>query len=222
MEHSPAGIDEETTRIYEGWRNKYAREKERCSGYDEHYAGAPGRRCSSWLDTWMVGKALKGLAREALVLDSPCGGGRVSRGLRRYGLRPIVADYSPWMVKESLPGTAGGVRLDAMRLPFRDRAFRASVCFRFLHSVPPAMRLAAIRELGRVSVVVVLNYLNAVSMRNLRRFWFGGKQLTKRVTEPQAIAEVEAAGLKVTRCVYKLRFFFEDFVVVAQKPEGAS
>ncbi|MEK7467646.1 MAG: methyltransferase domain-containing protein [Planctomycetota bacterium] len=215
-------IDKETTRVYEGWRNKYAQEKERCSDYDRHYAGPPGRRYSSWLDARMVGNALKGLAREALVLDSPCGGGRISRGLRSRGLRPIVADFSPWMVKESLPGATGGVHLDAMRLPFRDKAFPASVCFRFLHSVPPVMRLTAIRELGRVSELVVLNYLNAISTRNLKRFLFGGKQLTKRVTEPQAIAEVESAGLKVVRCVYKMKFFFEDFVVVAKGPASTS
>jgi SAM-dependent methyltransferase len=220
MEHSPTTIDATGVRVYEGWRNKYVEEKERCSGYDKHYAGAPGRRYSSWLDARMVGKALKGLAREALVLDAPCGGGRISRGLRSYGLRPIVADYSPWMVKESLPGAVGGVRLDAMRLPFRDGAIPASVCFRFLHSVPPAMRLAAIRELGRVSGIVVLNYLNALSARNLKKFLFGGKQLTKRVTEPQAIAEVESAGLKVVKCVYKSKFFFEDFVVVAKGTSG--
>jgi len=216
MEHSPATIDASGVRSYERWRNRYAEEKERCTGYDRHHARTPGRRYLSWLDARMVKNALKGLAREALVLDSPCGGGRISRRLRSYGLRPIVADYSPWMVKESLPGAVGGVRLDAMQLPFRDNAFPASVCFRFLHSVPPVMRLAAIRELGRVSGVVVLNYLNAISVRNLRLFLVGAKQKRGRVTEEQAIAEVESAGLKVVRCVYKAKFFFEDFVVVAQ------
>jgi len=222
MEHSPSTIDAKGVLAYEGWRNKYAEEEERCIGYDQHYAGPPGRRYSSWLDARMVKKALNGVAREALVLDSPCGGGRLSRALLSYGLRPIVADYSRWMVKESLPGAMGGVLLDAMRLPFRDNAFPASVCFRFLHSVPPMMRLAAIRELGRVSEVVVLNYLNALSLRNVKRFVLGWKPLKKRVTEPQAIAEVESAGLSVTRCVYKMKFFFEDFVVVAKRPPCAS
>ena len=220
MEHSPTTIDAGGVRTYERWRNRYAEEKERCSGYDRHHTSGPGRRYLSWLDARMVMSALKGLAREALVLDSPCGGGRISRGLRACGLRPIVADYSPWMVKESLPGAAGGVRLDAMQLPFRDKAFPASVCFRFLHSVPPVMRSAAIRELGRVSEVVVLNYLNALSVRNLRLFLAGAKQKRGRVTEPQAIAEVESAGLKVVRCVYKARFLFEDFVVVARSTQG--
>lgn len=216
MEHAPTTIDEKGLASYERWRNRYAEEKERCSGYNQHHAQTPGRKYLSWMDARMVRRALKGLAREALVLDSPCGAGRITRGLLAAGLKPIVADYSPWMVRESLPGSAGGVRLDAMKLPFRDRAFPASVCFRFLHSVPPVLRLAAIRELGRVSEIVVLNYLNALSVRNLRLFLFGAKQKRGRVTEPQAVAEVESAGLKVLRCVYKARFLFEDFVVVAR------
>ncbi|MEK7467647.1 MAG: class I SAM-dependent methyltransferase [Planctomycetota bacterium] len=222
MEHSPTTLEEGGVRSYERWRNRYAEEEARCTGYDRHHASWAGRRYLSWLDARMVRRALAGSAREALVLDMPCGGGRIARALRSYGFRPVVADYSQWMVKESRPAAEGGVRLDAMRLPFRDKAFPASVCFRFLHSVPPVMRLAAIRELGRVSEVVVLNYLNALSVRNLRLFLMGAKQKRGRVTEPQAIAEVESAGLKVLRCVYKARFCFEDFVVVAQSCEEAS
>jgi ubiquinone/menaquinone biosynthesis C-methylase UbiE len=217
MEHTHGAVTKDTTRVYESWRNKYANEKDRCADYDDRYAGRSNRRWSNWQDGRMVRKALKGLPANALVLDSPCGGGRIARSLEREGRRVVVADYSQFMVGESMPGAAAGVRLDAMRLPFRDDAFDAAVCFRFLHSVPPAMRPHAIRELARVAKVLVLNYLNAFSIRNLRRFLFHGRQLTKRVTEPQAIAEVESAGLEVTACVYKYRLLFEDFVVVARK-----
>lgn len=217
MEHTQGAVTKDTTRVYESWRNKYANEKDRCADYDDRYAGRSNRRWSNWQDGRMVRKALKGLPPNALVLDSPCGGGRITRSIQGEGRRVVVADYSQFMVGESLPSAAAGVRLDAMRLPFRDDAFDAAVCFRFLHSVPPAMRPNAIRELARVSKVLVLNYLNAFSIRNLRKFLFGGRQLTKRVTEPQAIAEVESAGLEVTGCVYKCRLLFEDFVVVAKK-----
>lgn len=206
---------------YEGWRNKYADEKERCREYEKRFAGGAGRGLSSWMDGRMVRRALEGVDRGGVVLDSPCGGGRIARAILAGKRRVVVADFSPWMVIESLPGTLGGARADALRLPFKDQAFAASVCFRFLHSVPVALKLAAIRELGRVSGVVLLNYLNALSSRNVKRFLLGQKQLANRMTELQAVAEVEAAGLKVEKCVYKSKFFFEDFVVVARRPAAS-
>ncbi len=208
--------DASDLKLYEGWRNKYADEKERCREYEKRFAGGAGRGLSSWMDGRMVRRALEGVDRGGIVLDSPCGGGRIARAILAGKRRVAVADFSPWMVIESLPGTVGGARADALRLPFKDGAFAASVCFRFLHSVPVALKLAAIRELGRVSKVVLLNYLNALSSRNVKRFLLGQKPLANRVTELQAVAEVEAAGLKVEKCVYKSKFFFEDFVVVAK------
>ncbi|NUN49301.1 MAG: methyltransferase domain-containing protein [Candidatus Brocadiae bacterium] len=208
-------------RAYLGWRNKYANEPARCRNYEGRFAGAPGRRVLSWLDARMVLRALRGVPRGSLILDLPCGGGRLTRALTGAGYRTLASDYSDWMCRESQPAAVAAVRADATRLPYRDGAFAASVCFRFLHSVPAPLRIASIRELGRVSGIVVLNYLNLLSIRSLRLFLGRRKPLKSRISETQAIAEVESAGLTVLGCEYKARFLFEDFAVVAKAAPAA-
>ncbi|MBI2922141.1 MAG: class I SAM-dependent methyltransferase [Planctomycetes bacterium] len=205
---------------YESWRNKYATEPERCTTYETLRVAPPGRRFASWLDGRMVLRALEGIRPGSAVLDVPCGGGRISRTLRRAGFAPFAADFSPWMVRESRPDAAGWARADALRLPFRDRTFAAAVCFRFMQAVPLAIRLGVLRELGRVAVRVLANYQNVLSLRGTRRFLLGRSGLANRVSEAQAVAEAESAGLRVTRCCYKSRFFCEDFLVVAELPAG--
>lgn len=217
MEFTPVQVPDATERrAYLGWRNKYANEPRRCREYESRFAGKPGRAALSWLDARMVRRALGTVPPGSVVLDLPCGGGRLTRALERSGYRVLPADFSHWMVRESSSSAREGVRADALRLPFRDGAFPAAVCFRFLHSLPPALRNAALRELGRVARVVVVNYLNALSIRSMKRFVLGGRQLWNRVTEAQAVAEVEAAGLRVSVCRYKAKLLFEDFVVVAR------
>lgn len=222
MEQAPAAApDQIELREYSSWRNKYAAEQKRCREYEGRFAGKPGRKIQSWLDGRMVLRALASVQPGSSILDMPCGGGRMTRTLSSAGFRPVAVDFSPWMVLESLPSARAGVRADGLRLPFRDRAFPAAICFRFLHSVPAAFRIAALRELARVADLVVLNYLNALSLRNIRCFLTGGRVLKNRMTEAQAISEVESAGIRVKSCRYKSKLLCEDFVVVGESPAPA-
>ncbi|TDV38674.1 class I SAM-dependent methyltransferase [Actinophytocola oryzae] len=86
------------------------------------------------------------------VLDVPCGGGPVLRGVRR-DIRYVAADISPVMLgrtrrearRRSLDVTT--VEADIARLPFADNDFDVCVSFNGLHCLPePAF---AVRELAR-------------------------------------------------------------------------
>ncbi|HEB90526.1 MAG TPA: class I SAM-dependent methyltransferase [Deltaproteobacteria bacterium] len=208
---------------YQHWRDRYAREADRCARYEKSRNGSALKRLSGAFDGRMVRRALRGLAPGSRVLDIPCGGGRISRALRPLDLDVIAADYSIWMLqmlRKHADSPHRGVRADALRLPFRDGAFEASVCFRFMQAVPRALRIRALAELGRVSRRVIVSYPHVTSVRGLRRSLIGRAPRANRVTETEVAREVEAAGLVVSSFEYKVRVFFEDFVVVASPADS--
>jgi SAM-dependent methyltransferase len=69
------------------------------------------------------------LARGALVLDLPCGWGRLRPALEAAGYRVLGGDLSPLNLgrhQREFPGPC--VRLDLRRLPFRDRSADGVLC----------------------------------------------------------------------------------------------
>jgi len=212
----PVATSEEL-RDYSRWRDRYAREADRCRRYEPSHRASPTKRYSARLDLRLVRRALGDLPPGSLVLDLPCGGGRISRALGAVGLRTVAADYSPHMLAESRDASVLRTRADALRLPFADAAFDAAVCFRFMQSVPRPLRVRVLAELGRVAGRVVVNYQNVFSLRSLRRFVQRRPLPHNRLSEPQVASEVEEAGLEVLAFQYKTRLFFEDFVVVARR-----
>jgi len=215
-----ATADPRETAAYRKWRDKYAAEEDRCRRYEPTRRREWLRRLSGRLDARMVLRALGDLPLGSPVLDLPCGGGRLSRALRARGLRSVAADYSSFMLRESEGSAASRVRADALRLPFREGAFEAVVCFRFMQAVPRALRIETLSELGRVGRLVVVSYANVYSLRGLRRFLLGRTLPRNRLTEAQVTSEVAAAGLAVVGFHYKTRLLYEDFVAVARRPVG--
>jgi SAM-dependent methyltransferase len=72
---------------------------------------------------------LLGLARGSLVLDLPCGWGRLRPALAAAGYRVIGGDLSRMNLdrhRRDFPGPCA--RLDLRRLPFRDRSADAILC----------------------------------------------------------------------------------------------
>jgi SAM-dependent methyltransferase len=203
---------------YLGWRDKYAREPERCRRYEPVRRHHPVKNVSGRLDERLVLRALGHPTPGGRVLDVPCGGGRISRALRAAGHRPVAVDYSPWMLTEASDASDERIRADVLRLPYRDGTFEATVCFRFMQSVPRELRIRTLAELARVGRLVVASYASVYSLRSLRRF-LGGRPLPRnRLTEPQVRSEVDEAGLEIVGFRYKARLLYEDFVVVARRP----
>ena len=207
----------EELRAYERWRDRYAQDESVCRKYEPVRRESLSKAHSGRMDERLVVRALSGLTTGARVLDAPCGGGRISRALRRRGYRAVAADYSAFMLAESRDSADLRCRSDLTCLPYRDAAFDAAVCFRFMQSAPREIRIRVLAELGRVATRVVVGYSNVYSFRGLRRFVFGGRPLTNRLSEEQVQQEVEASGLQVLGFVYNTRLFFEDFGVIAKQ-----
>lgn len=90
------------------------------------------------------------------VLDLPCGTGRITSLLVDAGFRYTGVDLSGAMLALARGKTGGDARAvfvqaEGERLPLADAAVDCVVCVRFLHLVPPAVRLGILREMARVS-----------------------------------------------------------------------
>ena len=158
----------------------------------------------------------------ALLLDAPCGAGRLARELGARG-RYVGLDVSPPMLAEARRGRLDGAWLagDVARLPFRSATFDAVVCCRLLHHLSEAPALEAVlRELVRVSRdLVIVSFWDAGSLPAWRRALFGAKPGEKRRTIRRALlAELLArAGADVVGWSHSLRFVARQAVAAARK-----
>lgn len=161
----------------------------------------------------------------ALVLDAPCGTGRLTPVLAGRG-RYVGLDVSPSMLAQARATQAGpSVWLagDVRRMPFADSTFDVVVCCRLLHHLEPVDALAeTLRELVRVSRGLVLaSFWDATSLPAWRRARFGGKpRETRRPIRRRALASLlAAAGADVLGWRHSLRFFTRQAFVAARKRE---
>jgi demethylmenaquinone methyltransferase/2-methoxy-6-polyprenyl-1,4-benzoquinol methylase len=109
------------------------------------------------------------------VLDLACGTGDLCRALRAAGSSPIGVDFSGGMLRAARTD-APLARADALRLPFRARAFDGITCgfaLRNFAALPPTFAECArvLRPGGRVALVDVAEPESAAA-RAVHRAWF--------------------------------------------------
>ncbi len=157
---------------------------------------------------------------DAVVLDLPCGTGRLLRPLALAGHRVVGADVSCEMMRAAegagSPRDLGRVQADAEQLPFADDAFDAVVSLRFLFHVDvPEVRVRVLREMARVARrLVVVQERDAATLRGRRRAREGGRR-----TGPdrhELAAELAEAGLRLMRAVPVARLFSDKSLFVAE------
>jgi Methyltransferase domain len=92
----------------------------------------------------------------AVLLDMPCGTGKLAKVLTTMVTQVVGADLSMAMM-ELAKGAyqtsrfSGFVCGSAEQLPFCTAAFDTVVCLRFMHLVPPATRRDILKELARIT-----------------------------------------------------------------------
>jgi SAM-dependent methyltransferase len=163
-----------------------------------------------------------------LLLDAPCGAGRLGRALATSG-RAVGLDANRPML-EAARDEAGLTRLvegSVMALPFAEAAFDVVVCCRLLHHLRERAELErAVRELVRVSRrLVVVSFWDAASWPALRvRLGLKRSEGTRgRVAAPRAelAALFAAAGAPVVEFRAVLRFVSQQTFLVAERTERA-
>ena len=194
---------------------------------DERFRSLSGR-IFQWADKRSILNVIKGLAPGAMILDAPCGTGRISRLFLENGLKVIGGDISGQMMAVARKRT-GGVkgeitfcRMDLTRLPLRDGAVTGAFSIRFLPHIPPAERILMLGELRRISrqwVVISVSISNP--WHRLRRKIRDSLGLPKPVRYPVTLREIETelhqAGLSIVRKAWTFPILSEQLLLICKK-----
>jgi ubiquinone/menaquinone biosynthesis C-methylase UbiE len=145
----------------------------------------------------------------AVLLDVPCGTGKLAKVLATMETEVVGADLSTAMIElargayptSRFHGFACG---SAEQLPFRTAAFDTVVCLRLMHLVPPASRRNITKELARVTsrhVIVSFGVLTSFQLFRLkiRRAIVRGTSAPHPVRFADLQTEIEEAGLHITQ-----------------------
>lgn len=160
-----------------GWRERLREILVRVPPFDTHGRYDVAGRSSEYADRnrarhdrelALLRRVWPGRAGD-LVLDLPCGSGRLREFVGSGGARWIGADRSLAMLR-----LAGDPRVlaDATEIPFADRATDGVIVFRFLHHLGAEGARHVLREAARVARrFVVVSHFHPVSGNAVRRSW---------------------------------------------------
>jgi SAM-dependent methyltransferase len=194
-------------------------------GSGDHYAGprfATARAAGR--DPRTLARLLERHGVRGPILDAPCGTGRLSSTLARFGQRVVSLDLSASMLasaRERLPGAA--LQASVSALPFRERSFDVVVSCRFLHHLQEReARRVALRELLRASDrLVVASFWDSASWPALRvrlglRRSEGprGRTACSRAELEELVAD---GGARVLEYATSLRFLSQQTFFVAER-----
>jgi ubiquinone/menaquinone biosynthesis C-methylase UbiE len=194
--------------------------------YDRRRFHSLGGRYNNWRLQRLLRSTIRTLAPGSVVLDIPCGTGRIDNGLLRRSLRVIAADISTAMLtvaqRKLRPRRLGlaFLRADAGCLPFRSHSVEAVLCIRFLHLMDPTERRAVLTELARVAEQwVIVEYRNLdPPVRAFKRTilsWLWRADRPRRRTVSDIEAELRRCGLGGRHYYYVNRWFSGSVLVAA-------
>jgi len=208
-----------TSRPRSDWRSPRVRYQvtEVAEAYDQRFHGLRGRY-HNWRLFRLLNKCLWSLPPDSVVLDVPCGTGRVDNWLQEKSLRVVAADISSAMLTVAhrkvrrTSAWLGFVRADVEHLPFRSRSVDAVVSIRFLHLLDRDARLTVLREMARVAKhEVIIEYRGLdrrvkLVKRALVRRLTGRNERRSRIISGMT-DELSECDLRVERCYFFNRLF---------------
>lgn len=198
--------------------------------YDKaRFNGAIGRAFD-----WFEKRALKGVVRRALadieqpvVLDVPCGTGRITELLLGEGLNVTGGDISPAMlqVAQAKLGHYGARvtwrQIDLEHLVIDDNSVDLVTCIRLFHHIHSDARIGILRELARVTrrfVIVNVSFSSpAYRLRRRLKRILGQGVSTASSTTIEIEREARSAGLQIEARRFVLPFVSEDLVLLLRK-----
>jgi SAM-dependent methyltransferase len=189
------------------------------------------RRVGGRLRAFFVRRALRRALRvvgegAGPFLDVPCGTGIAAAALAAGGRRVVAADLSPDMLRFGRAArgapAAHWVCADIERLPLRDGTVAAAVCLRFFAHLPPALWVAVLTDLARVSRGPIV--IGLPMRRSSKHWWRAFKRRigidAKRrpIFAPAAVtAALGAAGLELRVRIWQSPFTDTALVVAGHR-----
>jgi SAM-dependent methyltransferase len=165
------------------------------------------------LEKAALNKALKGVNKEALILDFPCGTGRITEFLLQEGYFVAGADISKEMMDvavKKLQGFdkfKGFYREDGENVSISDGSFDYVTSVRLMGHLPPDARIRFLREMKRITKkrMFITFYVKGASTE-ISKFI----QRKGRKESPSLYPEsMKKAGLNIIKIIPMLRFVSE-------------
>lgn len=175
--------------------------------YNRQYQDEMLKRWSTAREFKLLDQLLSSQGHSEILLDLPCGGGRLSPRIGAHTDLLIEADIAVGQVlygkrHSNVPTPQAWMTASAFHIPLADDSVDGTVCCRLAHHLPlPAERERLVEELLRVSKrFVIMTFFDFYSLKNwLRRarrpFNKKPPKLTMTVQRVRELAEANGARL---------------------------
>lgn len=174
---------------------------------ERRFGSSPRLQRLHQLEFAFVLSVVEQLTPGSVVLDVPCGSGRLSPAFCTAG-RTYGIDLSADMLreaKEHKPAEYKGdfILASAMNIPLPDKSVDLAVCMRLFHHIgDPEARRQLFRELSRVSRHrVVTSFYRKESYRYYKKRLFGKKASGQPVSVDCFLQEARECGLHMIKII---------------------
>jgi len=187
------------------------------------------RKIMGWLIAELEKSAVERLlshCRGSIILDAPCGSGKLFQRLIQQGYTIIGIDYSKEMLSR-IPRTemegSQSLQGDLRRIPLANDSVDVVICVRFIHRIPKENHEEVLKEIHRVcknhAIIyfsirdIATNYI--VALEKFLRLGDRGRviYLSKREIEE----EIVSAGFKQERITRVLPLLSTGCLVIGRK-----
>lgn len=184
----------------EAYQQNYQKDQ-RAATYNVKYRDRWRKRISTWREFSLLDRMLRSQGRCKVLLDLPCGGGRLNPPMARYTDLLIEADVALGQLRYGrvhgrVPTRQVWMTASGFDIPLRDASVDGTVCVRLNHHLPTETeRERLVRELLRVSKrFLIMSFFDYYSPKNtLRRLRhpFNRKppKSTMKASELQCLAQ---------------------------------
>lgn len=196
--------------------------------YDRERFSSVAGRVFNALEKAYMRRAFKGVSRDSVVLDVPCGTGRFAEVLLEDGFRVVGADVSPAMLevarrKLSRFGERFDTRTgDVLELAKQEqKSYDVALCARVLMHFPLEeqinfLKSVAILTKGRVVVTQSLSTPYQRFRRRVKRVLGNQPPAKYPITEAELATLLSSAGLKEVGRLRPMAILTEAIYVIAE------
>jgi SAM-dependent methyltransferase len=203
---------------YEAFRGTWGTKRTAESYRDRRFTISRRWRWTDRRERFIVAQFLSGLPERALILDIPCGAGRLAGLCFEANMYYVGADVSLSMLglaRGAIPGPSL-LCADAVRLPFRAGLFDAVTAVRLLHRIRERdVRVRMLEEMARVTHgPLLVTYYLRWNIRGVQR-WLRGRY--PGLALRGILLDARLAGLKVSRAIPLRRWTQQEWFFVMDR-----
>ncbi|MFC1668284.1 class I SAM-dependent methyltransferase [Chlamydiota bacterium] len=203
---------------------KYYQNSKIASNYDSERFTSLSGKTFNFLEKRKLSKIIDKLDTINIVLDAPCGTGRITELLLKKGFTVTGGDISREMIDVAAKKLnqyrtkINFQNIDLTNTGVPDNYFDASFCIRLLPHLPSNKRIAILRELKRITnkyVIVTYSYSNLwLRLRRLFKVVLKQGFVKNALAKNELQNEINEAGLSIKHRFWSIPVISEEVILV--------